>query len=145
MGFEFAETMSGTFEMDKAPGTKHPLRFDIQVHAPSTREHMKTGRARVTGVVHAPPLADSADAEGTIIIRPLGQRIIRYELSFLADDGKRYELVGQKDIQLRRLLHTWTHLPMEILDEDHRRVATCLTRFDYQKDWWSFLRSFRPA
>jgi hypothetical protein len=145
MGFEFAETMAGTYELDAAPGTKHPLRFDIHVHAPSTREHMKTGRARITGVVKAPPMAESADAEGTIIIRPLGQRIIRYELSFLGDDGKRYELVGQKDIQLRRLLHTWTHLPMEILDEGHRRVATCLTRFDYQKDWWSFLRSFRPA
>ncbi len=145
MGFEFAETMAGTFEMDASPGIKHPLRFDIQVHADSTRDHMKTGRARITGVVQAPPLAESADAEGTIVIRPLGQRIIRYELSFLADNGKRYELVGQKDIQLRRLLHSWTHLPMEILDEDHRRVASCMTRFDYRKDWWSFLRSFRPA
>jgi hypothetical protein len=96
-------------------------------------------------VVHAPPLADSADAEGTLIIRPLGQRIIRYELSFLADDGKRYEVVGQKDIKLRHLLESWTVLPLEVLDEEHRRVATCLTRFDYRNDWWSFLRSFRPA
>ena len=145
MGFEFSETMAGTFELDAKPGEKHPLRFEIQIHADSTREHLKTGRAHITGVVHAPPLADSADADGTIIIRPLGQRIIRYELSFQGDDGHRYELVGQKDIQLRRLLHTWTTLPMEILDEQHKRVATCLTRFDYQKDWWSFLRSFRPA
>lgn len=145
MGFEFSETMAGTFELDAAPGTQHPLRFEIQVHAESTREHLKTGRARITGTIHAPPLATSADADGTIIIRPLGQRIIRYELSFVGDDGKQYELVGQKDIQLRRLLHTWTTLPMEILDEEHKRVATCLTRFDYQKDWWSFLRSFRPA
>jgi len=145
MGFEFSETMAGTFELDAAPGTQHPLRFEIHVHADSTRAHLKDGRARITGVVHAPPLAESADTDGTIIIRPLGQRIIRYELSFLGDDGKRYELVGQKDIRYRRLIHSWTHLPMEILDEDHRRVATCMTRFDYQKDWWSFLRSFRPA
>jgi len=145
MGFEFAETMAGEFELDREPGTKHPLRFEIRVHADSAREHMKTGRAEVRGVVHAPQLAESADAEGTILIRPLGQRVIRYELSFLGDDGKRYELVGQKDIQLRRLLHSWTHLPMEILDEENRRIATCSTRFDYRKEWWSFLRSFRPA
>lgn len=145
MGFEFAETMSGTFELDAEPGIKRPFRFEISIHAPSTRKHLADGRAQATGVVHAPPLAESADAEGTLIIRPLGQRIIRYELSFLADDGKRYEVVGQKDIKLRRLLHTWTTLPLEILDENHRRVATCLTRFDYQNDWWSFLRSFRPA
>jgi hypothetical protein len=145
MGFEFAETMSGTFELDREPGTRHPLRFEITIHADSTRDHLRTGRAAVRGSVHAPPLAESADAEGTILIRPLGQRVIRYELSFVGDDDKRYELVGQKDIRFRRLVHTWTHLPMEILDDQHRRIATCLTRFDYQKDWWSFLRSFRPA
>lgn len=145
MGFEFSETMAGTFELDAAPGKQHPLKFEIHVHADSTRAHLKDGRARLSGVVHAPPLAEAADAEGTIVIRPVGQRIIRYELSFTGDDGKRYELVGQKDIRYRRLLHSWTHLPMEILDEDHRRIATCMTRFDYQKDWWSFLRSFRPA
>jgi hypothetical protein len=145
MGFEFAETMTGTMELDAAPGTRHPFTFDLIAHAPSTRDHMRTGRAEVRGVVRAPPLADSADTEGTMIIRPFGQRIIRYELSFLADDGKRYEVVGQKDIKLRRLLESWTVLPLEVLDEEHRRVATCLTRFDYRNDWWSFLRSFRPV
>jgi hypothetical protein len=145
MGFEFAETMTGTMELDAAPGTKHPFTFELVAHAASTRDHMRTGRAEVRGVVRAPPLADSADAEGTLIIRPLGQRIIRYELSFLADDGKRYEVIGQKDIKLRHLLESWTVLPLEVLDEEHRRVATCLTRFDYRNDWWSFLRSFRTA
>jgi|ERR1041385_5842522 hypothetical protein len=145
MGFEFAETMAGTMELDREPGKQHPFRFEITAHADSTREHMKTGVAHVRGVVHAPPIADSADADGTITIRPLGQRIIRYELSFLGDDGKRYEMVGQKDIRWRRAIETFTTLPAEIIDEDHRRIATCLTRFDYRHDLWSFLRSFRPA
>jgi hypothetical protein len=145
MGFEFAETMAGTMELDREPGKKHPFRFEISAHADSTREHMKTGLVKIRGVVHAPPLADSADADGTMVIRPLGQKIIRYELSFLADDGKRYEVVGQKDIKWRRLKESWTTLPLEVIDEDHRRVATCLTRFDYPNDLWSFLRSFRPA
>jgi len=87
----------------------------------------------------------SVDAEGTITIRPVGQRIIRYELTFVGDDGHHYELVGQKDIRWRHALETFTTLPAEIIDEDHRRVGTCLTRFDLRHDWWSFLRSFRPA
>ena len=145
MGFEFAETMSGTVEWDASPGKQHPFSFEIRAHASSTRDHLKSGVAQVNGVMHCPPKADSADVEGTITIRPLGQRIIRYELSFLADDGKRYEMVGQKDIRWRKAVETFTTLPAEILDEDHRRVATCLTRFDYRNDLWSFLRSFRPA
>ncbi len=145
MGFEFAETMSGTLELDAAPGTRHPFKFELRAHAASTREHLRDGRTEVTGILHAPPLAKAAEAEGTLLIRPLGQRVIRYELSFIGDDGKRYEVVGQKDIKLRRLLETWTTLPLEVLDEEHRRIATCLTRFDYRNDWWSFVRSFRPA
>jgi hypothetical protein len=145
MGFEFAETMSGTMELDAKPGAQHPFNFEMRVHADSTREHLRNGRARLIGVVHAPPLAEAADAEGTLLIRPVGQRVIRYEIQFVGDDGKRYEVVGQKDIRLRHLVQTWTTLPLEVLDEEHRRIATCLTRFDYRNDWWSFLRSFRPA
>ena len=145
MGFEFAETMSGTVEWDADPGKKHPFKFEIRAHAPSTREHLANGRANIQGVISAPPKAQHADAEGTIVIRPLGQRIIRYELAFVGDDGKRYEMVGQKDISWRHPVESLTTLPAEILDEDQRRVATCLTRFDYRNDWWRFLRSFRPA
>lgn len=145
MGFSFAETMAGTVEWDADPGKQHPFSFDISVHAGSTRDHLKSGVAEIRGVVHAPPVTESADAEGTIVIRPLGQRIIRYELTFFGDDGRRYEVVGQKDIRYRRLLETWTTLPLEILDEEHRRVATCLTRFDLRRQGLSFLKSFRPA
>ena len=145
MGFSFSETMAGTVEWDAEPGTRHPFRFDVTAHAESTRRHLADGRAQLRETVHAPPRFDGADAAGTITIRPLGQRIIRYELSFVGADGKPYELVGQKDIRLRSPPETFTYLPAEILDEDHRRVATCETRFDLRRDLWRFLRSFRRS
>jgi hypothetical protein len=145
MGFQFAETMTGTFELDAAPGVQHPFKFEVTVHAESTRKHLADGKAQVRGMVYAAPIAAAADFEGVMTIRPLGQRIIRYEMSFVGDDGKPYEMVGQKDIDWRAPLRTFTTLPAEILDEDHRRVATCKTLFDAKNDLWSFLRSFRPA
>jgi hypothetical protein len=144
MGFQFAETMAGTVEWDAQPGVRHPFKFEVTAQADSTRSHLKDGKAMLRGVVHAPPRAESADAEGVITIRPLGQRIIRYELTFVGDDGKSYELVGQKDIRWLAPLRTFTHLPAEILDEEHRRVGTCQTTFDLKHDLWSFVRSFRP-
>jgi hypothetical protein len=105
---------------------------------------VKTGRAVLSGTVHAPPIAQAAVADGVIIIRPVGQRIIRYELTFTGDDGKPYELVGQKDIRWLAPLKTFTYLPAEILDGEHRRVGTAETSFDLRHHWWSFLRSFRP-
>ena len=143
MGFQFAETMAGTVEWDAEPGVKHPFSFDVTAEAASTREYLHDGKATLRGVVHAPPLARAADAEGVITIRPIDQRIIRYELRFTGDDGKPYELIGQKDIRWRAPVHSFTYLPADILDADRQRVGTCETRFDLQRDGWSFLRSFR--
>jgi len=145
MGFEFAETMAGTFELDAPPGVRHPFRFEVAAHADSLRKHLGDGKAELTGTIYAPPIAEGAHATGVITIRPIGQRIIRYELAFVGDDGKGYEMIGQKDIRWTSPLRTFTELPAEILDEDHRRVATCKTTFDLKNHWWSFLRSFRPA
>jgi hypothetical protein len=144
MGFQFAETMAGTVEWDAEPGVPHPFSFEVTAAAESTRQHLQNGKATLRGVVHAEPLARAAPATGTITIRPLGERIIRYELSFSGDDGKTYQLVGQKDIRWRDMVHTFTHLPAEIRDAGHRRVGSCQTRFDLKRDWWRFLRSFRP-
>jgi hypothetical protein len=144
MGFQFAETMAGTVEWAARPGARHPLRFDITAQAESTRRHLADGKVTVHGTVHAPPIAEGVGIEGIITIRPVGQRIIRYELAFIGGDGKHYEIVGQKDIRWRSPLKTFTHLPAEILDEEHRRIATCELSFDLKKDWWSFVRSFRP-
>jgi hypothetical protein len=144
MGFQFAETMAGTVEWDAQPGVTHPFSFEVTAAAASTLRHLQDGKAALRGVVHAQPLARAADATGTITIRPIGERIIRYELSFTGDDGNAYRMVGQKDIRWRELTHTLTHLPAEILDAAHRRVGSCQTTFDVQRDLWRFLRSFRP-
>lgn len=144
MGFQFAETMSGTVEWDAEPGVQHPFSFAVTAQAASTREHLADGKARLRGVIDARPLAQAADATGTITIRPLGERIIRYELSFTGSDGRTYELVGQKDLSWRAPVRTLTHLPAEILDDEHRRIGTCQTTFNVKRDWWTFLRSFRP-
>ena len=145
MGFRFAETMSGTIEWDAEPGKPYPFKFEVTARADSTREHLRDGRATLEGTIDAPPIAHGVRATGTIVIRPIGQRIIRYELAFTGDDGKHYELIGQKDIRWSAPVKTFTTLPAEILDEDHRRVATCTTRFDAKRELFSFLRSFRPA
>jgi hypothetical protein len=144
MGFQFAETMAGTVEWDREPGVQHPFSFEITAEAASTRGHLRDGKAKLRGVVHAPPLARAADAEGTITIRPIGERIIRYELQFAGDDGNRYEIVGQKDIRWRTALRSFTYLPADILDGENRRIGVCRTTFDVKRDGWSFLRSFRP-
>lgn len=143
MGFQFAETMAGTVVWDARPAERHPFRLDIEVRAASMQQHLIDGKTTARGTIDAPPLARHAPVTGVLTIRPIGQRVIRYELAFTGGDGKPYELRGQKDIRWLSPVRTFTHLPAEILDDQHRRVATCDTVFDIRNDWWSFLRSFR--
>jgi hypothetical protein len=143
MGFQYTETMTGTVEWDAQPGARHPFWFEVEARADSTRQHLADGKATVHGTIHASPIAQGAGVEGVVTIRPIGQRIIRYELSFAGSDGKRYQMVGQKAIRWRSPFKTFTHLPAEIFDDAHRRVGICETAFDLKRDWWSFLRSFR--
>ena len=75
---------------------------------------------------------------GTITIRPIGQRIIRYELMFVGDDGKTLRARRPEGHSLAVAVQDLHQLPAEILDEDHRRVGTCLTSFDLRHDGWSF-------
>ena len=141
-GLRFAETMSGTWEPIDEPGTRHPFKFVIKARAGSLFRHLRDGRADIEGTVEAPPLAESANLTGQMTIRPVGQKLIRYEFSFTGDDGKRYTFSGQKDIAYLDLVRSWTTLPGEIRNGD-RVVATCDTRFDLKGDGFKFLRSFR--
>lgn len=134
--------MEGTIEWDGEPTKSFPFKFEIAAVAESTVGHLKDGYVRVRGVLTASPRAEAVDCEGHMIIRPVGQKIIRYELSFIGDDGQMYEAVGQKDIRYRALLHTWTHLSLDIVDEQHRRVGRANTIFDVVRDGWSFMRSW---
>lgn len=141
MPLSFNETMSGTYEPIDDPGTRHPFKFTIDVHARSFLRHLRDGKANIDGEVVAPPLAEHARLWGEITIRPIGGRFIRYQFEFTGDDGKRYTFAGQKDIEWLDLVRTWTTLPGEIRDGD-RVVATCDTRFDLKGDGLAFVRSF---
>jgi hypothetical protein len=147
MGFTFAETMAGWLET--TDGHRHKFHFRLEVSASSTLQHLLDGKAELRGVVHAPPFTEASDCSGTILIRPLapplGQRIIRYQLAFRADDGRRLTFVGQKNIRLRALRRTFTELDGELRDDMGREVATCQLHFDLKRDWLPFARSFHRA
>ncbi len=147
MGFTFSETMAGWLETPD--GQRHPFHFRLDVLASSTLQHLRDGKAQLRGVVHAPPFSSAADATGTILIRPfgrpLGPGIIRYQLAFRADDGRRLTFTGQKNIRLRALRRTFTELAGELRDDQGREVATCEVRFDLERDWLPFARSFHRA
>lgn len=144
-GFKFDETMSGWYALASAPEERRSLSFTVRAKAESLLRHLRDQRMQLQGTLQADGFADHVPIEGTMILAPLGRRLIRYEFGFTGNDGHPYRFVGQKDISPRSLVRTLTELPAEILDTGGDVVASSLTRFDLRSDLVQFLASWRPA
>lgn len=154
MGFAFAETMSGWLEpkrpmdwpldgpVDAAPKARYPFHFRIHAHVASTLRHLRDGKAALTGVVHAPPFCEAADATGTLEIRPLFERVIRYRLSFRDRRGEVLTFMGQKNLSYLAPARTFTELAGALVDQRGETVASAQLQFDLRRDWLTFARSF---
>jgi hypothetical protein len=142
-GFEFEETMEGTYARIEAPDQRWPLRFVARVRVPSMLRYLRTGLAEMAGTLDAERLATAADFTGTMLLQPLSERRIGYQLRFTADSGETHLLRGEKHIRPEALLRTLTELDAEILDASGALVARAHVRFDLPAQTWCFLRSWR--
>ena len=142
-GFHFSETMQGTWTRD-GQSDERPIAFSITARARSWLKHLRDHDAEIEGTLRMEGFAKEVPVRGTLHINPLMGKVIRYDFGFLADDGRRYRFIGQKDVSLSDVVGTMTTLPAAIEDENGKVVARCHMKFD-TKDLPSFLASFRPA
>ena len=115
--------MSGTFTRPARPGETGQIRFAAKLQAADFLRHLKDGMAQLDGTLDMEGIADDVPISGTIEIRILLGKIIRYDFSFLGNDGAPYRLAGQKDIRFSDFLTTMTHLPATITDAKGEEVA----------------------
>ena len=144
-GFQFEETMAGTYTLEGAADAPRRMTFKTRVTAPDALRHLKDGMAELSGTVDMDGFADEAPLKGTIEISPLRKRLIRYEFSFVADDGRPYRFEGQKDLRLTDLIGTWTNLPASLYDQAGKAIGQARVKFDLRSDLLPMLVSFRRA
>ena len=140
IGFQFEETMTGTYRRD---GSDHRFEFRLRARQPSMLSFLRDRTATIEGHVDAAGLATHAVLAGTLLLDPILGRRIRYDFGFTGDDGESYRFAGQKDVDPHHPVDTMTTLPGEILDDSGAVYATALVRFD-PRSLPSFLGSFRP-
>jgi len=139
MGISFHETMRG--HLKDRWGCEHPIDFEIRAEASHVQRFVGDGRARLSGVVHAPPWADHAPLDGTIEISPLKNRRIAYRLAFVGDDDRGLIFEGTKDLSWRRPLATLTTLQGRLRAGD-TELARGTMQFDlsgllaFGASWW---------
>jgi hypothetical protein len=143
-GFEFHETMSGSYRLDSSPDRERAISFTVGARVDDLGKFLRNRVAQIQGAIEVEGLASHRAARGTMLMDPILGRTVGYELSFTNDEGARYRLSGRKSVEFLRFLQTMTYLPAEIFDERGERVGEATLRFDVRSDLYRFLRSFRP-
>ncbi|MBI5482478.1 MAG: hypothetical protein HY906_26720 [Deltaproteobacteria bacterium] len=144
-GFKFEEKLTGTYHLLSRPEEEKAFSFTAQAAVANVVKYLQDMSATLQGTVEMEGFADQAPLSGSLELNPLFGRVLRYQFTFVANDGKTYRFAGQKDIQLLDLPGSMTTLPGAVYDESGNEIARVLTRFDLGSDLVPFLLSWRPV
>ena len=144
-GFKFEEKLTGTYHLLSRPEEEKAFSLTAQAAVDNVVKYLQDMSASLLGTVEMEGFADQAPINGSLELNPLFGRVLRYQFTFVANDGKSYRFAGQKDIQLFDLPGSMTTLPGAVYDESGTEIARVLTRFDLGSDLVPFLLSWRPV
>jgi len=144
-GFRFEERMTGTYHLLSRPEEEKAFSFTAQAAVDNVLAYLRDMSATLQGTLEMEGFADRVPIDGSLEINPVFGRVLRYQFSFVGNDGKQYRFAGQKDVQLLDLPGSMTTLPGAVYDESGTEVARVLTRFDLGSDLLPFLLSWRPV
>ena len=145
LGFEFQEVMSGTYTRTGQPSQTGTLRISARARAADALQHLRDGMVSLEGTLDMEKVADDVPITGTMEIRPVLGKVIRYDFSFTGNDGQPYRFSGQKDIRLSDLLGSMTTLRGAVTDAGGEQIASATLKFDVKADLLPFLVSWKPA
>jgi hypothetical protein len=141
-GFEFRETMTGTYHRLDAPGDERAMSITVRAEASGLRKFLFDPTTRIEGEVDAQGLADHRALRGTLEINPILKRRLVYDFAFEDNDGRPCRFHGEKELDALRLVSTMTTLPGSIWRDDVE-IARAVLRFHVRADLVSFVRSVR--
>lgn len=144
MGFEFHETMIGSFRL-RGDARDRPMSFTLRCRSPRWTAFLRRPEVEIEGEVDAEGFADHRHLRGTMGLDAIRTRTLPYAFRFTANDGAAYAFAGKKTLHLTRMVESMTVLPGAIVDAAGAPVGEALLRFDLRSDLARFLRSFRLA
>jgi hypothetical protein len=142
-GLSFRETMSGSYWLLDEPTDERAIAFTVDAFAHDVRRFAMDRTWRLRGTVDAEGLATGRSLEGTLVFRLFDERRVPYRVMFTGDDGRKYELSGQKEWSGLAPLQSMTLLAASLYDEGGDELGRATLRFDLRADWARWMKSFR--
>ena len=97
LGFQFKETMTGTYYLLASPLDERAITFTIGAKVDGLRKFVKDKLATIEGEVDVEGFADKRPLKGTLGLKLLDERRLPYEFTFTGNDDREYRFRGQKD------------------------------------------------
>jgi len=148
LGFELAESFSGSYYRLDEPLQDHGIRLRLRWGVDGLRRFVRERRVTATGTLYAEKLAErvpeGVSVEGAVVMKLFDEKRIPYDLSFEADDGTTWRLRGQRDFFMHDAVDSLTILPASLYDATGAEVARAMLRFDPKTELPAMVRSFRP-
>src|SRR5688572_17087277 len=132
-GFEFRETMTGTWHRLDAPLDERPIQFTLRAQVDGLRRFLWRRVSEITVEIDAQGLADHRALRGTMEIDPLLGKKIVYDFTFVDNDGQEHRFHGEKEIEHARFMKTMTTLPATLW-QGEREVGRAVLRFHVRED-----------
>ena len=148
LGFELAESFSGSYYRLEEPLRDHPMRIVLRLGVSGMRRFLRERRVEAAGTVYADRLAErepgGVPIHGSLTMKLFDEKRIPYDLSFEADDGRIVRLRGQRDFFVHDAVDSLTILPASLYDDAGLEMARATLRFDLRTDLGALVKSFRP-
>jgi hypothetical protein len=142
-GVSFRETLSGNYWRLDAPVDERAITVTLDEYTTDLADLVRKRILRVKGTIDAEKLASRRELEGTVTLKLIGERRIPYRFAFQGDDGRRYELGGQKEWSPLAPIDSVTLLVASLYDELGQEMGRATLRFDARSEWTAWLRSLR--
>ena len=145
VGFEFRETMSGSYHLLDAPDRERAISFTIRAVVHDLLRFLRDRKAEIAGEVDVEGFADHRPMRGSLTFDPLFGKELIYDFAFPGNDDRKLRFYGKKSVELLRPLATMTTLPGQLLGPGGEVLGEARLRFDARSDLAKWLRSFKPT
>jgi hypothetical protein len=142
-GLAFRETSSGTYWRLDAPTEVLGMALTVRAHAHDLTELVRDRAFSLSGTIDVERLATQRPIEGTLAFRFVQHGRLHYRIAFEGDDGRRYELGGQKEWSPLAPVESLTVLVASLYDASGAEIAHATLRFDARTEGWKMLKSIR--
>jgi hypothetical protein len=143
VGFSFRYRMSGSYWLLEEPAEERSIEVAVEAYVADVRRFLHDKTWRLRGTITAERIASERELQGTLVFKLIDERRLPCRFLFTGDDGRRYELSGQKEWSGLAPLESITLLPASLYDHLGKEIGRANLRFDWRADGTQWMKSFR--